>query len=553
MDSKQLASLADDLFGKKASLNSLHQEIADNFYSERADFTIRRSLGTDFAANLMSSYPTQCRRDLGNQFSTMLRPTARPWFHVGRKHVEMQQEDNETRSYLQWFEESQRRAMYDRATLFTRATKEGDHDFAAFGQCAISVELNKLANGLLYRCWHLRDMAWQEDDEGKLGTVFRKWKPTAYTLDRLFGSRADCKLDTKIKKMASKTPFEEVEVLHMVVNADMFDASTERPRWSIWYDKMNGLEICRVPIWGRHYVIPRWQTVSGSQYSYSPATVCALPDGRLLQAMTFTILEAGEKATSPPMIATQNVVKSDVASYAGGITWVDEEYDERLGEALRPITQDLKGFTFGVQMNQDTRALLMKAFFLDKLSLPQRTEAMTAYEVSQRVQEYIRDALPLFEPMEQEYNAALCDETFDLLWRNGTFGAPTSWPRTLRGAEIDFTFESPLHDAIEQQKGQKFQEAQGLISSAIALDPSCGLVPKAEVALRDALNGIGVPAAWLNSEAAVKEAKANQAKQAQIQSTLANMEQGSNVVKNIGQSGMVTPIAGQPASSPMPA
>jgi hypothetical protein len=62
--------------------------------------------------------------------------------------------------------------------LFTRATKEGDHDFAAFGQTCISVELNKLANGLLYRCWHLRDLAWMENEEGKIGFVARKWKPT---------------------------------------------------------------------------------------------------------------------------------------------------------------------------------------------------------------------------------------------------------------------------------------------------------------------------------------------------------------------------------------
>ena len=33
-----------------------------------------------------------------------------------------------------------------------------------------------------------------------------------------------------------------------------------------------------VPIRGRHYIVPRWQTVSGSQFAYSPGTVAALPD-----------------------------------------------------------------------------------------------------------------------------------------------------------------------------------------------------------------------------------------------------------------------------------
>ena len=83
MDVKKLRDVADDLFAKKAPLNTLHQEIADQFYPERADFTTKRSLGTDFAANLMTSYPVLCRRDLGDQFSSMLRPTAKEWAHVG--------------------------------------------------------------------------------------------------------------------------------------------------------------------------------------------------------------------------------------------------------------------------------------------------------------------------------------------------------------------------------------------------------------------------------------------------------------------------------------
>ena len=537
MNAKGLKEVADQLFSKKSGLNSLWQEIADQFYVERATFTQCRSLGTDFASHLTTSYPTKCRRDLGNQFSTMLRPTARPWFHHVRRHVE--KEKHEVKAYLEGWEHIQRRAMYDQGTLFVKSTKEADHDFAAFGQCAISVEVNRHADGLLYRCHHLRDMCWQENEEGKIGLVARKWKPTAQTIARLFKDRAD----HKILKMADKSPFEEIECLHMIVEADMYDDNAKgRPRWSIWYDCANQHVMEATPIWGRFYIIPRWQTVSDSQYSYSPATVCALPDARLIQAMTFTLLEAGEKATSPPVIATQDAVRSDVALYAGGITWVSEDYDERLGDALRPLTQDFRGFNFGLQMNQETRAMIHSAFFLDSLVMPQRGPEMTAYEVGQRVQEYIRNALPIFEPMEQEYNAAICDETFELLWRSGTFGNPASWPRELQGASIDFTFESPLHDAIEQQKGQKFQEAGALIGGAIALDPACAYVPNATVALRDALRGIGVPTDWLNSEDQVEQAKKQAAQQQAAQQMLANLEQGSMVAKNIGQSGMVPAI-----------
>jgi len=498
----------------------------------------------------MTSFPILCRRDMGNAFGTMLRPTAKAWFHLQHRHGE-KGGDSSTQQYLQWFEETQRRAMYDPMSLFVKATKQGDHDFAAFGQCGLSVEMNKNQDGLLYRCWHLRDMTWQENENGQIGFVARKWKPTVQTLVRIFGDR----VHEKIKNLNLKTPFEEVEIYHFVVDADMYDDHPRgRPRWSVWYDPMHDHLMQADPIWGRHYIIPRWQTVSsaiyGSQYSFSPATVAALPDARLIQAMTYTLLEAGEKATSPPMVATQDAVRSDVALYAGGITWVDAEYDEKLGEALRPLTQDFRGFNFGVELIKDTRSLLSKAFFLDTLSMPpQGGPEMTAFEVGQRVQEYIRNALPLFEPMEQEYNAGVCDETFELLWRHGAFGDPRTWPRTLRGDAVDFVFESPLHDVIEQQKGDKFLQASKLVGIAIGMDPSTAQIPDASTALREALSGIGIPSSWMHSETMVKDRQAQQARQQQAQQMLNAMEQGSNVVKNIGSAGL--PAGGGGGAPPM--
>ena len=177
MDAKHLREQSDDLFKKRLSLILLWQEIAENFYPERADFTTRRSLGTDFAGNLSTSYPIMCRRDLGDQFGAMLRPTEKQWFHM--KPIDTRIEDNDSQRWLEWAQTVQRRAMYDPGAMLTRATKEGDHDFAAFGQNVISIQLNRTADGLLYRCWHLRDVAWQENEDGKVASVFRKWKPKA--------------------------------------------------------------------------------------------------------------------------------------------------------------------------------------------------------------------------------------------------------------------------------------------------------------------------------------------------------------------------------------
>lgn len=550
MDLKQLIQNVDELFSKKTSLLALWQEVAENFYPERADFTAKRHLGTDFAANLTTSYPIMCRRELGDQFSAMLRPTGKAWFHMGT--VDNRREDNDAKRWLEWAESTMRRAMYDRASRFTRATKEGDHDFAAFGQCAISVEINwKSLNGphLLYRTWHLRDMVWKEDELGDLCIVARKWKPTAQDLIRLFG---DAGVHQKVKDLHDKGKiFEEIECYHIVCDMQMYDGdmlgqpggvapeavdirSRERyPRVSIYYDVANKHLMQAVPIFGRHYRIPRWQTVSGSQYSYSPATVAALPDARLIQAMTYTLLEAGEKIVNPPMVGQQDVIRSDVALYAGGITWVDQEYDERLGSALRPLTTDAKGMPLGIDLHRDTREMIRQAFFINKLGLPQRAPEMTAYEIGQRVQEWIRGAMPIFEPTEMDYNGAICEETFELLMRGNAFGSPLDMPKSLRGADIEFHFESPLHDAVEQQKGQKWLEAKTILADAAAIDRSAVAMIDAKTALRDVLKGIGVPSMWVRSESDVAEAERQAEAKAQAAEALNAMVPASEAAANI--------------------
>lgn len=530
MNIKQFVEVIEQLFSERMTFINLLQEIAENFYPERADFTITREHGTEFAADLMTSYPILTRRDLGDQISSMLRPTEKHWFKMVPEHGE--KTDNDGLRWLEHVSQIQRRAMYSKPAQFNRATKEGDQDFSAFGQCVISVRLNRNADNLLYRNWHIRDVVWKENAEAKIGLVARKWKPTARDLVTLWGD----KCGDKVKRISGKKPFTKIKCYHIVCEADMYDGDAlGRPYWSIYYDAEHKVLLEAVPVWHNEYVIPRWQTVSGSQYAYSPATITALPDARLIQSMTFSLLEAGEKATNPPIIATQDVVRSDVSLYAGGITWVDAEYDEKLGAALRPMPLDLRGLPNGHEMAMDSREMIAQAFYLNKLTLPRDNVEKTAYEIGQIVQEYIRGALPIFQPMETEYNGGLCDTTFDVMMRAGAFGSPHDIPKSLQGGSIDFEYQSPLHDAIDAQKGQKFLEGSALIADAMALDPTAVYIRDTPTALREALEGIDTPATWISSkedvEAAVKQQKDEESQSQQ----LAIMQQGADVANTVGE------------------
>ena len=530
-DARSLVSRGNALFSQKQTLDSRNQDIADHFYPERADFTTTRDLGFDFAGHLTTGYPSLVRRDLGNSIGSMLRPKGQDWFHIRADREE--REDHEAKVWLEWASGLQRRAMYDRAAMFTRATKEADHDFAAFGNAVISTEINRRDTSLLFRCWHLRDVAWAEDSYGQLGAVHRNWQPTVSELCEYFPG----KVHQKTLERKAKEPNAKANVRHVVIRADAYDGQKYRQPWvSMFVDCENDHILEERGSWTPIYTIPGWARLSTSQYSYSPATCIAIPDARLLQAMTLTLLEAGELSTRPPMIGVSEAIRGDMNLYAGGFTAIDAEYDERLGEVLRPLTQDRSGLTFGLELADRVQGMLREAFYLNTLSMPPAGGPdMTAYEVGQRVQEYIRNALPLFEPMENDYNAALCEITFETLMRENAFGAPETIPESIRGREIQFAFESPLAQMVERQKGQKFLEAKSMLAQAVDVDPSVMEIMDFKETLRDVLSGIGTPSKWLRSPDDVAKAEAANNQAAQTQQVLATMQQGADVAATLGQ------------------
>jgi hypothetical protein len=526
----ELIEMGDRLFAKRVGLLSFWQEIMENFNPLDADYTTSLTLGEDFAANLMTSYPLIVARELTDQFSTMLRPSDKEWATMEVADLR----DHDAKKWLQWATKTQRRAMYDRAAQFVVATKAGDRDFGLAGQCVISVGMMPDKSSLLYRNWHLRDVVWSDSVSGAVECVHRKWKPTAYELRRFFGNKIHSRVAEQF--LPGKDPYCEIECRHLVIPTDMYHGETKfrTPLVSIFIDVDNQhiMEVTGQRI--NEYVIPRWQRIRGTQYAASPAAVAALPEARLLQAMTFTLLEAGEKFVSPPLLGVQGAIRGDIDVAASGITWVSAEYDERMGEVLRPLNQDKSGMPLGLELQQRSEEMLKRAFYADKLQMPVRGPEMTAYEVGQRVQEYIRAALPLFEPVEADYNGAVCERTFEVLAMNGGFGPPDTWPRALRGEQIEFKFVSPLRDAIEKQKGEIFIQGAQLVSTAVSLDPSAGTVIDAAEALRDSLEGIGYEAKWMRSRKDAAAINASEAQQAQSQQLLESMGQAATVVKDMG-------------------
>lgn len=520
-NAKELCRRGDALFGKKKVLDTFWQEVADQFYPERADFTTPHSWGEEFGADLFDSTPLICRRDLGNAFSSMLRPRGQPWF----KCVDPDEKLMEQPRIAAWYDHLTARGrqfLYNSRSGFVRATKEGDHDFAAFGNGVLSGEVRRSGDGLLFRCHHLRDCAWAESSEGFVDTMFRNTRMSARQIRQMFGAKnarqeGENGFHQDIKNALEKNPDQEFDVWHVMMPADDYEGKPKGKamEWvSIYIDKTHNRFLREAWSYEFRYVVPRWQTISGSPYAVSPAVTVGLADARGMQTMARVLLEAGEKAVDPPMKVKQEKIRGDINLYSGGVTIVEADYDERMGAILEPLINGRHDVNLGVQLLLRAAGQQRDAWFLNKLNLPHG--AKTAYETSQLVEEYVRAAIPLFEPMETEYNEPILNLAYAILTRERAFNFQ-EMPPELEGRDYEFSFSNPLQDAIERNKVNQATTIFGAVAAAVQINPETAKTIDTTRIVRDVTRGTGAPATWLVDEQVQAEAAQAAAEDAEVQ------------------------------------
>ncbi|WP_246753452.1 portal protein [Agrobacterium sp. OT33] len=538
---KELCRIGSTLFTKKGPWDSLCQEIADNYYPLRSDFTRELALGDDFSSGLMESFPVQSRETLGNAPYAMLRQG--DWFEVktGREEID---EDPAAARWMEYATKRYRRLVYDRRANFVAATNEVDHDWVAFGNGVISVEESPTRDHMLFRAWHPRDCAWMLNEVGKVDHLQRKMKKTARNLKKTYGD----KCHTDIIEVCKTDPSKEFNVRHIVMPVDdiygddkaMRKKYRKTPFISIYVDLDHEqiLGEAGLPVFS--YVVPRWRTLANIAQGFSPATINSLPDGRMIQAMARIILEQGEKAVDPPTVAKGDIFRDAVNLYAGGMTYVDLEADDDIRKLFQTI--ETGNISIGMEMKKDVREMIAEAFLLNKLFLPD-TREMTAYETQQRIAEFRRAALPFFGPIESEYHLPLLDTGFQLALHNRHFDVGEI-PDILDGEDTTFSFESPLNTAEGRQLVASFQESVQILAGAAQFDKNIPATMDFQKMTKDAVKGTGAPADWFNDEEKQQSEEEQQNAVDGLTQAAAALREGAGVATDVAGASMALQQAG---------
>jgi len=496
-------------FGRQKIYLNLWQTQAELFYPERADFTCNFSDAQERYDGVHSSVPSMMRRDMARNLGAMVRPRGKDWFRLtGGMGSKL---DHESKTWCEDATQTQRKILYERKARFTSAMAESDDDYVTFGNAVIVHGQRADASGLMFHCMHLRDSAWSRNADGEIDVLHLKRKWTLRQVVAKFGIDA---LPKEWKDKWDQDKYEEEVMLHTSVRPvddASYTANERLPKFAkfcqLWWaaDCSKDYELGESFLYSKPFLVREWMSVSGEQYARSPCTSVALADGRTLNVAEEALLTSIEDAVRPAKYTRPGVIQSELDLRANTVVYIDDEYDERMGAPIGMVPQGDPRYAMDFTERMAER--LGMEFFQNILKLPEQGD-MTAYEVAERIEIYVREAAPLFEPMEAE-NADLMDSVFERAMMKGAFGRilPSGMieglPEGLKDKDTEFEFETPLSEALRKQRAKQYDALLGTVGNLMALQH-----PKAMAAIdnfdidkatRDGMEG-KMPVGWMKSE-----------------------------------------------------
>jgi hypothetical protein len=498
------------------------QELAELLLPNRASFTGEQVAGARKTERIYDSVPMLARRGLASALDGLLKPKTSKWFTIRAADDELNGRDA-AKAWLQEAEERMFQALYNRQARFIQKSGEADNDLVSFGTGILFTGEARGLNRLLFRAVALQDGFLAVNDEGDVDTLFVRSRLSARQAEQRYGRAA---LGPKTREaLEANRPEQRFVFLQAVLpRAGRDPRKGDRlnlPFASLHIDVASQHLIGEGGFHEFPFAVPRWDTSADELYGRSPGMI-ALPDAGTLQAMGKTLLVAGQKAVDPPLIAVDDAVLGTPRSFPGGISYTDgEAWRELGGPPIRPLLTGAD-IPLGREMQNDTRDQIWAAFFRNVLQLPVAAPAMTATEILERKEEFIRTIGPVFGRLESDYIGQVVERVFNIMKRAGAFPEP---PEILAGREIRFDFVSPVQQARKQIEAAGAARSIELLAPFIQADPEIMDNFDGDAIARDVPDIFGTPIKWLRSRERVEEMRQGRAQAEQAGALAAGAEQ----------------------------
>lgn len=444
---------------------SLWQELAEIFLPNRADFTAERMAGEERSDNLWDNGPQLAARSLTSTVEAMMRPPGKTFLKAKAKKTNLNSIDA-VRAWLYAVTNITYDALYDPRVNASKVLSEVDTDLVVFGTGICDVGWNQANRHLKLKAESLAHTVLFAGADGNPNGSATFSKPTLRQIVEEFG---EDKLTDKMReayqgpKPKLDEPFEIVKVCIPNKDYGAFGKKAKHPYMSLWFSVGCKELIDEGGYFEFPKVCPRWDTLSNEVYGRSPAMV-ALPDARVVHSMALTFLEAGEMALRPPTWSFADMIAGDLQLRASGHTIINQTGYQGAGAPIQALQLGVfpdKIFDVWQKKGEAVAA----AFFRDVMELPSARDArMTATEISARMDQFLRQAAPVFARVEHTYNAPLINRIFNILMRENMYPPP---PEEMYEQEVEFEYESPLKTARDKAEAMKVVEGLSMVMPMI--------------------------------------------------------------------------------------
>ena len=429
------------------------QELGDYVCPRKADITKKRTGGDKRTELIFDGTAIHAAELMSASLHGMLTNAATPWFDLRYENDELNGDD-EAKEWL----EGATDVMYQHLARsnFQEQIHELYSDLVTFGTGVIFIE-NDDDDGFRFSTRHIAEVYVSEDEQGRVDTVFRKYKTTARAAVRQFG---DAKVTQRIAKLNTDDPYAEIELLHIVMPREDRDRrkrnAINKPFASIYLDPGEKMIIGESGFDEFPYCVPRFLKASFEiGYGRSPA-MTALPDTKMVNKMSEIVIRASQLQIHPPLMVPDDGFMLPVRTTPGGLNF----YRSGTRDRIEPLNIGANNPLGEMQLEQRRQAI-RAAFYVDQLILGTGPQ-MTATEVVQRTEEKMRLLGPVLGRLQAELLQPLIGRCFAILSRQKAFAAA---PPVLRDGKINIEYVSPL------AKAQRTGDVQGILQMIEFLMP----------------------------------------------------------------------------------
>ena len=501
---KRVAAMAAD----RGTWEDNWQEILDYVMPRKADITFTRSKGDKRTEVLYDSTAITANTLLAASLQGTLTSPSLPWFSMKMRNRDL----NESQDTQVWLEDCGRR-MYDafNDSNFNTEVHEMYLDLTSIGTGAIFVEEDAkgfMDGGLHFNTLHISEYYIQEDNKGKVDTLYRKYKLSARQAVQEFGENM---VGPKILEAARDKPEKQFVFIHAVEPTKDYERATGKrsktklPIHSCHVCEEDKMVVRRGGYNEFPYLVPRWSKATGEIFGRSPS-YNALPDIRTINKAVEIGLKAWAKAIDPPLLVTDDGVVGRLRTTPAGITVVRQQ------DSIRPLPIGTNWQITDMKEGQ-LRTAIRQAFYSDQLQLADGPQ-MTATEVQVRYELMQRLLGPTLGRFQSEFLNPLIERVFGIMYRAE---ALLKEPDTVEGTQMDIEYVGPLARSQRMEEGVAIERLYQMLGQVAQFDPSVMDNINHDSAVRLRAELLGVPKSILRDADEIEEGRQARAAQQQAQ------------------------------------